>query len=516
MIREFWRKSAGALLAAFALSAVAHGAGDATFNSALERSWREADLAPVRPASDAAFLRRARLKLTGKLPSPGEIRAFVRDRDPDKRAKLIDRLIASQEFADMMAMRYCQMFRVKSEFPINMWPNAVQLFHAYLRDAAARDVPYNRMAYALLTTDGSNFRKPQVNFLRGHADRTPEGIARGVMLSLAGVRLEKLPEPYRRGSAAFFSRLRCKSTDEWKEEIVFTAPDSAEITALTLDGTTYRIAPNREPRRVFAWWLTSSQNPYFARAFVNRIWYYFLGRGFVEPADDLAEVTPDGRVRVRTTAELDALADAFKRRKYSVKALVRIICNSPAFNADWKTAEEEQNAAEKLFAVYVLHRLEPEVFVDALATVTGAHDGYRSVIPEPFTILPRGTPAVKIADGSISSGALDNFGRSPRDSGELAETRLRITSAQRQWLLNSNILFGRLQKTPQRIFGRRKLNTDQRIDELYLTILSRFPTKPERELIRRRLNALPPKRRGRFWNDVVWALINTREFMLYH
>lgn len=516
MTREFWRKTAGVLLAAVVLSAVARGAGDATFNSALERCWREAGLAPVRPASDAAFLRRARLKLTGKLPTPGEVRAFVRSRDPDKRAKLIDRLIASPEFADMMAMRYCQMFRVKSEFPINMWPNAVQLFHAYLRDAAARDVPYHRMAYALLTTDGSNFRKPQVNFLRGHADRTPEGIARGVMLSLAGVRLEKLPEAYRKGTAAFFGRLRCKSTDEWKEEIVFSAPDSAEITALTPDGTTYRIAPDREPRRVFAWWLTSPQNPYFTRAFANRMWYYFLGRGFVEPADDLAEVAPDGSVKVRTTAELDALADAFRRHKYSVKTLVRIICNSPAFNADWKTAEAERKTAEKLFAVYVLHRLEPEVFVDALATVTGVHDSYRSVIPEPFTILPRNTPAVKIADGSISSGALDNFGRSPRDSGELAETRLHITSAQRQWLLNSNILFNRLQKTPWRIFGRRKLNADQRIDELYLAILSRYPTRRERETLRRRLNALSGKRRGRFWNDVVWALVNTREFMLYH
>ena len=337
------------------------------------------------------------------------------------------------------------------------------------------------------------------------------------MLSLAGVRLEKLPEAYRKGSAAFFSRLKCKSTDEWKEEIVFSLPDPAEITALTLDGRTYKIkAPKREPRRVFAEWLISSKNPYFARAFANRMWYYLMGRGFVEPADDLAEVTPDGKVKVRTTPELDALAEAFKRKKYSVKALVRIICSSPAFNADWQTDEMEQETAEKRFAVYPLHRLEPEVFVDALAAVTGAHDSYRSVIPEPFTLLPPGTPAVKIADGSISSGALDNFGRSPRDSGTLAETRLHITSAQRQWLLNSNILFNRLGRAQQRIFGKRKLNPDQRIEELYLVILSRYPTKQERELLRRRVRELPGKHRWRFWNDVVWALINTREFMLYH
>ena len=518
MMRGSWRIAAAALmLTAFAFLDARGESGDVRFNGVLRYRWREAELTPVRRASDASFLRRARLKLTGRLPSAAETRAFLRDKSPDKRAKLVDRLIASPEFADMMAMRYCQMFRVKSEFPINMWPNAVQLFHAYLRDAAARDVPYDRMVRELLTTDGSNFRRPQVNFLRGHADRTPEGVAKGVMLSLAGVRLEKLPEPHRQGVAAFFSRFGCKSTDEWKEEIVFTIPEPAELRVRTPDDFAYDIkAPSREPRRIFAWWLTRPGNPYFARAFANRMWYWFMGRGFVEPADDLAEVAPDGRVKIRTTPELDALAEAFRRRRYSVKALARIICNSPAFNADWRTVEGEQEAAEKLFAVYPLHRLEPEVFIDALASVTGVHDRYRSVIPEPFTILPPGTPAVKIADGSISSGALDNFGRSPRDSGALSETRLHITSAQRQWLLNSNIIFGRLQKAPRRIFGRRKLNTSQRIEELYLTILSRYPTGKERDLLRTRVNALPAKRRGRFWSDVVWALINTREFMLYH
>ena len=516
MMRGTWLGIAALALTALPLLP-ARGAGDAAFDRALRESWKAAGLSPVRQASDAAFLRRARLKLTGKLPHPGEVRAFLRDQSPDKRAKLIDRLIRSPEFSDMMAMRYCQMFRVKSEFPINMWPNAVQLFHAYLRDATTRDLAYDRMARALLVTDGSNFRKPQVNFLRGHADRTPEGVAKGVMLSLAGIRLEKLPEPYRRGAAAFFSRLGRKDTDEWKEEIVFTLPEPAEISARTPDGRVFTInAPEEEPRRVFADWLTSPRNPYFARAFANRMWYWFMGRGFVEPADDLVGVRADGTLEVRTTAELDALADAFKRNKYSVKALVRIICCSPAFNADWKTVAGEQETAEKLFAVYPVHRLEPELVIDALATVTGAYDRYRSVIPEPFTILPPGTPAVKIADGSISSGALDNFGRSPRDSGVLAETRLYITSAQRQWLLNSNILFNRLQNTPKRIFGKRKFNIDQRIEELYLIILSRYPTREERALLRRRVNALSKKQRGRFWRDVVWALVNTREFLLYH
>ena len=493
------------------------GDGGAKFYSRLRKSWKQAGLSPVRAASDAAFLRRARLKLTGRPPAPDEVRRFLDDKSPDKRVRLIARLIDSPEFADMMAMRYCQMFRVKSEFPINMWPNAVQLFHAYLRDAAARDMRYDRMVRELLTTSGSNFRKPQVNFLRGHADRTPEGVAKGVLLSLAGVRLEKLPEAERKGVAAFFGRLGYKATDEWKEEIVFTLAEPAEFEARTLDGKVCRIkAPEQEPRRVFADWLVSGKNPYFARAFANRMWFWFMGRGLVEPADDLVEVTSDGKVKIRTTVELDALAEAFRNSGYSVKALARIICRSPAFNADWRTTAKDQAKAEELFAVYPVHRLEPEVFIDLLAAVTGDYDRYRSVIPEPFTILPPRTPAVKIADGSISSGALDNFGRSPRDSGRLDETRLHITSGQRQWLLNSNILFARLRRAPQRIFAKRDMGFDRRVDELYLLILSRYPTKAERAVLRGRFDETPKKQRGKLWGDIVWALVNTREFMLYH
>jgi len=500
-------------------------AGDPRFNALLRRRWKEAGLKPVRRAADTEFLRRAMLKLNGRPPTPGEVREFLRDNSPDKRARLIERLIRSPAFADMMAMRYAQTFRVKSEFPINMWPNAVQLFHAYLRAAADRDLPYDVMARELLTSNGSNFRKPQVNFLRGHADRSPEGVAKGVMLALAGVRLEKLSPRDREGVAAFFSRLGRKDTDEWKEEIVFTLPQPARVEGRTPDGKTFAIdAPATEPREVFAAWLTSPDNPYFARAFVNRMWFWLMGRGFVEPADDLALPDPGGvqalfsprKPAVRTTVELDALAAAFRRNKYRVRSLVRIICNSPAFDAGWETVDAEQTRATELFAAYPLHRLEPEVLVDTLAAVTGAHDRYRSVIPEPFTILPAGTPAVRIADGSISSGVLDNFGRSPRDSGALDETRLGITAGQRQWLMNSNILFGRLRQVPRRTFDRRKPDNRRRLDELYLRILARFPTEEERELVMRRLRELDPKQRYGFWGDVVWALVNSREFMMYH
>ena len=157
-------------------------AGAAGVELALREMAKERGLRPVRRTDDATFLRRAYLTLAGKLPYPSEVRDFLRDNSPRKRAEIVDMLLDSPDFATLMAMRCCQIYRVKSEFPINMWPNAVQLFHRYLYDAARKDRPYDVVVREMLTSSGSNFRVPQVNFLRGHADRTAKGVARGVAL----------------------------------------------------------------------------------------------------------------------------------------------------------------------------------------------------------------------------------------------------------------------------------------------------------------------------------------------
>ena len=496
-------------------------AGLADVERALKTMARERNLHPVRRADDATFLRRAYLTLAGKLPYPEEVRAFLRDKSPRKRAEIVDMLLDSPDFAKLMAMRYCQIYRVKSEFPINMWPNAVQLFHSYLADAAGRDRPYDVMVREMLTSSGSNFRVPQVNFLRGHADRTPKGVARGVALVLMGIRLDKLDAETADGMAAFFSALERKDTDEWKEEIIFTSPAEKRIDARTPDGKTFTIdSPGTDPRRVFADYLCAPDNPYFARAFANRVWHWVFGKGLIDPADDMTGA-PSRRLfgkvyPVRTNPALNALAAAFRDSGYRVKELFRIICNSSAFNADWRTLPGEQTAAEECFAVYPVHRIEPELIVDALARVTGGSDRYRSVIPEPFTFLPPGTPAVGIADGSISSGVLDNFGRSPRDSGQLSEVKTHVTVAQRQWLMNSNVLYGRLLNRNRVIANQFRRDPQARVSELYLSVLSRFPTPAERGMIANRLKRADKERWGRVWIDVLWALVNSGEFLYHH
>jgi hypothetical protein len=183
----------------------------------------------------------------------------------------------------------------------------------------------------------------------------------------------------RKDFAAFFSRISFKSTDEWKEEIVFLNPDPVLLTAVTPDGKSFEInSPATDPRTVFADWLLEKDNPFFARAFANRAWHWIFGRGLIDPADDMP--LPKGFLGKLFSSEngnekvLDFLAAEFTRSNYDIKKLFCLILNSCAYNADWKTLPAEQTEAEKRFAVYPFRRLEAEVLVDIYSQILGAHE----------------------------------------------------------------------------------------------------------------------------------------------
>ena len=229
------------------------------------------DIRPARLSSDAVFVRRAYLDVIGTLPTADEARAFIDDRDPSKRSALVDRLLARGEFADYWAMRWSDLLRVKSEFPINLWPNAVQAYHRWIRASIRDNVPYDRFARDLLTASGSNFRVPPVNFYRAVQGRDPQAIAAAVALTFMGTRAEGWPKERLAGMAVFFSSIGYKPTGEWKEEIVFfdrdkTPAASGAPRAVFPDGTPARLAPGQDPRAVFAAWLVAPENPWFARA----------------------------------------------------------------------------------------------------------------------------------------------------------------------------------------------------------------------------------------------------------
>lgn len=501
----------------------------AELDTILKKRWDQLKIPDVPEASDAVFVRRAYLNATGRIPTLEQVLSFLQDTNPDKHARLIDSLLTSEAHADLMAMRFADLFRIKSEFPVNLWPNAVQAFHQQLRRDILRDRPYSEMVKELLTASGSNFRVPYANFFRGTGDRTPAGLAKITALSFMGLQLDSIPEAERKAFIALFSRIRFKSTVEWKEEIVFTDPEAVELEVF-LPGSGYFTihSPAQEPRQQLATLLIERENPYFARAFVNRAWHWFFGNALIEPLENISPEPSAWICFLRSTGIADApekelhpellsfLTNEFRRSNYSMRKLFTLIMNSAAYRASSITEKGDKRKAEKYFATYPIRRLEAELVVDAFGTLTGNFNSYSSVIPEPFTFLPQKTHAVQIPDGSISSAMLDLFGRPPRDTGLVSERINIINGKQRLYLMNSGTLYRSLQQTASRISRKAKWNLVKTTEQLYLAVLSRYPTQQEVQKIRSVYRKLDRKQRNRFWQDLIWVLVNSKEFLYHH
>jgi hypothetical protein len=468
-------------------------------------------LAPAPPCSDAVFIRRVFLDLIGTLPTADEVRDFLDDRSSGKRAKLVEQLFLREEFADFWAMRWCDMLRVKAEFPINLWPNPAQAYHRLLRTAVKNRLPLDRLARSLLTATGSNMRVPESNFFRAVQSREPKALAGAASLAFMGVRQEAWSAAELDALATCFSRLSYKSTSEWKEEIIyFDLNKPAPAKPVTMpDGKQLEFPPDTDPRAIFAAWLLQPGNPWFARNFANRAWFWMFGRGLVHEPDDFRRGNPPSHPEL-----LAYLAKELTTHDYDFRHVLRLIANSRTYQqSPVPAASHPRNAA--LFASFPVRQLEAEVLIDALCAVTGTTESYTSLIPEPFTFLPDGTRAIEIPDGSISSSFLELFGRPARDSGLAAERNPNPSSAQRLHFLNSSHVRNKLERSVLlRDLAGGRFMPNNAVAGLYLTLLSRRPTAGETALFRDTLATASNRRDALI--DLVWALLNTTEFQCHH
>jgi hypothetical protein len=477
---------------------------------------KQRGITPARVCSDGVFVRRAYLDVIGMLPTAEQAAQFLKDSDPDKRRKLIDRLLDRAEYADYWAMKWCDLLRVKSEFPIKLWPNAVQAYHRWIHTSVRENMPYDRFVRELLTGSGSNFRDPQVNFYRAVQSREPQAIAQAVALSFMGVRPESWPNDRWSGMAAFFSQIAYKPTIEWKEEIIqfdldkARSPAGMELlrAAAFPDAAPVRLAPGEDPRRAFADWLVSPTNPWFTRSVVNRVWFWLLGRGVIHPADDLRPDNPPANPELLAFLEQDLIA-----ARYDLKHLYRQILNSTTYQLSCVPRSDDPRG-ETHFAHYPLRRLEAEVLIDALCQITGTTEQYSSIIPEPYTFMPEDQRAVALADASISSPFLEKFGRSSRDSGLESDRNNRPTAAQRLHLLNSSHVRRKMETSPKlRAVLGEDSKRPENIVEIYLTVLSRMPTEAELEIAKTYVKETWGEGGPR---DLFWALVNGPEFSYRH
>ena len=472
-------------------------------------------LQPARLCSDAVFVRRIYLDVAGTVPSAYEAEQFILDRTPGKRQALIARLLARDEFADYLALKWGDLLRIKAEFPINLWPNAAQAYHRWVREAIRANKPCDQFARELLTASGSNFDAPAVNFFRAMQNRTPVGIAQTVALTFLGERAEIWPSNKLQELSVFFANVGYKSTAEWKEEIVFFNRSSTNHGALNgtaqpaifPDGSTVVLAPDQDPRVVFADWLV--RHPRFARNLVNRAWSWLLGRGIIHEPDDIRPDNPPANPEL-----LAVLEKSFITSGYDFKTLYRMILNSQTYQLACIPQNTTLEAAAN-FASYPLRRVEAEVLIDVVDQITGTSEKYSSAIPEPYTFIPDTLRSVALPDGSITSPFLEMFGRPARDTGLESERNNRITASQKLYFLNSSQLQRKIELS--RMVGFQSATNrapDQVVRGMYLGILSRFPTRAELQTAESIFQ--PGMSRRQAVIDLAWALMNSAEFLYHH
>ncbi len=481
---------------------------------------KQLNIRPANLCSDAVFLRRAYLDSIGTLPSAEEAKSFLADNDPNKRSALIDRLLQRDEFADYWALKWSDILRIKSEFPINLWPNAVQAYYRWIHTCIRENMPYDRFVREMLTSNGSNFREPQVNFYRAVQSKEPQAIAQAVALTFMGARTGGWSKDRIAGMAAFFSEIGYKSTGEWKEEIVYYNPDKASSgptagmwkNAVFPDGKAVKLAPDHDPRDVFASWLLAPENPWFARNIVNRIWSWLMGRGIIHEPDDIRPDNPPSNPALLAYLERELVSS-----HYDLKHIYRLILDSQVYQLSVITDTDSPEGAAN-FARYPLRRLDAEVLIDAICQITGTTESYSSPIPEPYTFVPENQRSIALPDASITSAFLEMFGRPARDTGMESERTNRATADQSLHLLNSSHIQLKIQQSPklrELVQPRPGGSPRDAVDQLYLTILSRYPTDEELKIAGAYFQGFT----GNRWPavvDIAWALINSAEFLYRH
>lgn len=493
-------------------------------------------ITPAQLCSEAVFIRRAYLDAIGTLPTAQEVKAFLEDQDQNqnKRRTLIDRLLERKEFADYWAMKWSDLLRVKGVVPINLWPDATQAYHRWIRTCLRENRPYDYFARELLTSSGSNIGVPQANFFRAVPAKDPATLAQFVALTFLGERTERWPKERLDGLAAFFSQVGYKPTGQWKEEIVFwdLGKTDAPTAAVLPDGTPVALPADKDPRGIFADWLITPKNPWFTRNVVNRVWSWLQGRGLIHEADDIRPDNPPSNPEL-----LAFLEKEFITARYDLKHLYRLILNSRTYQLS-SVSRSDKPGAEAQFAQYRVRRLEAEVLIDALNQLSMTTEKYSSTVTEPNTFIPESQRAIELADGTLTSPFLELFGRPMRGTGMESERNNLPTAAQELYLLNSNQIRKKIERI-RRFHAPPQAKPEEAATTLYLAILSRYPTEDEVKLVATSLQlgggkadtpatgkdktpppgpakapaaAKPPDRLV----DLVWALVNSEEFLYRH
>jgi hypothetical protein len=489
---------------------------------------------PADLCEDAEFLRRAFLDTLGVLPTPDETRAFLADSRPDRRARLIDSLLARPEFVDHWALYLGDLFQNRKERDHDVrGVKGVRAFHDWLRQQVAANRPWDQLARAVLTARGKTSEQPAVGYfvvtVGEHREAERSEVAASVAQAFLGTRigcaqchnhpLERYTQDDYYHFAGFFSRIKMERREpkQGPSELLVAHPHEASSKAPAgvvqprtgqflkpqpLDRTPMVIAQGEDPRVKLADWITDPKNEYFSGAMVNRLWQHFLGVGLVEPVDDLRASNPP------TNPELwQALNKEFVSHGFDLKHMMRVILNSRTYQLA-STTRPGNEADTRFYSHYYPRRLPAEVLLDALSQSTGA--------PDAFPGYPLGMRAGQLPDPTLKSYFLSLFGRSERVTACACERNGEVTMPQLLHLQNGDSVVQKVRASDGRLARLIKAGKSESeiVEELFLATLCRQPTAAARSAIHKTLTETADKEEA--YRDLFWALLNSKEFSFNH
>ncbi|MEZ6121852.1 MAG: DUF1553 domain-containing protein [Planctomycetaceae bacterium] len=492
---------------------------------------KEIGVPPSAICDDATFLRRVSLDIAGRLPTPDETSAFTADTSGTKRDTVIERLLRSPGYADFFANKWTSLLKNRRDDASDITSNFA--FHAWIRDSLLANVPYDQMVRELLAATGTVIGNPPVAWYK--RVKEPKEQLEDVAQLFLGVRLQCAQchhHPFERWSqddyyslSAFFSRIGRKPTDTRGEDLIFhqrglaTAKNvrtGIDLKPAAFGDSVGDIPPDQDPRLKLADWMASPENPFFAKAVVNRYWKHFLYVGLIEPEDDIRDTNPPSNPEL-----LEALERHFISSGFDLKELVRVITRSHAYQLS-STPNEHNLADRQNYSRFYPRRLQAEVMLDAIDDLTGVRTG--------FANLPPGTRSVALPDNSYNKASefLRVFGRP--DSTSVCECeRVQSSSlAQSLHLINSGEIRQKLASNNGRAAALAKSDeaVEQKIRDLYRVAFSREPLPEELQTAVHYVSETLTDAEGKPVNaaqaaktnfqDLIWALMNTKEFLFNH
>ncbi len=482
---------------------------------------RKLRITPSPIATDEVFVRRIHLDLIGTLPTPEQTEKFVADKDPKKREKLIDRLLARPQFVDIWVMKFSELLQIRSDNNVNRGISykATVLYHDWLKKKLRANEPMDKIVAELLASRGGTFSNPAANFYQ--IERDTKKMAENVAQVFMGTRLQCAQchnHPFDRwtmddyyGFVAFFSQIGRKKAEDPREQIVFNRgsgdvkhPVGGRVMAPKFLGGKVPDVKGKDRRVELSKWLTSEKNPYFARNLANIVWSHFFGRGIVEPVDDVRITNPPSNRQL-----LETLGKNFASYKYDFRRLVRDICTSKSYQL--ATQPNESNAMDgSNFSRAYIRRVRAEVLYDMVSDVTNTSKQNK------FRGLPLGSRAIQIADGRTTNSFLNIFGRAERKSVCSCEVITEPNLSQALHMINGYTVQGKINsgRVVPTLFEKHKDNHGAMVDDLYMRTLSRKPTPTERSRILETIGKAQSKTQA--VEDLFWALLNSRQFIFNH